>query len=183
MKRWFNFKYPKLVGLIAAILLAYLLFRNPLVSGFISHLGSLSYFGVFIAGILFAFGFTAPFAAGFFITLNPSNILLAGVLGGFGAFISDMLILKFIRFSFGGEFRRLERTKMVKKVKYLIDTYLGHKIKLYLLYAFAGVAIASPLPDEAGVILLAGFTKIKIKILAMLSFILNTLGILILLSI
>lgn len=179
----FNFKYPKIIGLLIVIIFAYIIFRNPDVENFVSNLGALSYFGTFIAGMLFAFGFTAPFAAGFFITLTPGNILLAGVLGGFGAFISDMIILKLIRFSFEKEFRRLGKTKMAKEVRYLIDTYLGHKIKLYLLYAFAGIAIASPLPDEAGVILLAGFTKIKIKILAMLSFILNTLGILILLNI
>lgn len=178
-----NFKYPKTLSLIIAIILAYAIFKDPQVESFVLNLGNLSYLGVFIGGMLFAFGFTAPFAVGFFITLNPSNILLAGVIGGFGAFIADMLIFKFIRFSFGNEFRRLEKTKSIKSVGRLIDRYLGHKIKLYLLYAFSGIAIASPLPDELGVLLLAGFTKINIKILAMLSFILNTIGILIVLNI
>ena len=50
------------------------------------------------------------------------------------------------------------------------------------MYAFVGILIASPLPDEIGVIMLAGLTKINFKILAIISFILNTLGILIILS-
>ena len=49
------------------------------------------------------------------------------------------------------------------------------------MYAFAGILIASPLPDEAGVTMLAGLTKISVKSLALISFILNTLGIIILL--
>jgi len=47
--------------LVLAIILAYILFRNPFIQSYISHLGALSYLGIFIAGILFAFGFTAPF--------------------------------------------------------------------------------------------------------------------------
>ena len=51
------------------------------------------------------------------------------------------------------------------------------------MYAVAGLIIASPLPDEAGIILLAGLTKIKASILAPISLAMNTLGILILLLI
>jgi len=48
---------------------------------------------------------------------------------------------------------------------------------------YLGILIASPLPDEAGVIMLAGLTKIKSNVFAILSFSLNTAGILILLLI
>jgi len=58
---------------------------------------------------------------------------------------------------------------------------VNEKIRIYLMYAFAGILIASPLPDEAGVTMLAGLTKISVKSLALISFILNTLGIIILL--
>jgi len=181
VKRLFKFKYPKIFCLVAAIVLAYLIFRNPSVSSFVSHLGNLSYIGVFIAGILFAFGFTAPFAAGFFITLNPHNILLVGIIGGIGALLSDLLIFSFIRVSFENEFNKLRKTKLIRSIDKTIEKSLGKKLKFYLMYVFAGFLIASPLPDEIGVIMLAGLIKIKIGILAVLSFILNTLGILVLL--
>jgi len=49
------------------------------------------------------------------------------------------------------------------------------------MYLFAGLFIASPLPDEAGVIILAGPTKLSTKALSVISFILNSLGILVIL--
>lgn len=134
-------------------------------------------------GILFAFGFTAPFAAGFFITLNPTNIWLAGTIGGLGALIADVIIFKFIRVSFNGEFSRLKNTVAMKKTGELIEKSIGKRIQLYLMYALAGLLIASPLPDEAGVIMLAGLTKIKLGTMMRLSFVLNTAGIIILLII
>jgi len=183
MKRLFKFKYPKIAILIAAIILAYFLFSNPAVYAFVSHLDKLSYLGTFIAGMLFTFGFTSPFAAGFFIVLNPSNILLSGILGGLGALISDILIFKFIRISFEDEFHSLKNTKTMKNLSTLIENSLGHKIRVYLMYALAGILIASPLPDEAGVIMLAGLTKIRTSIFSIISFILNTAGIIVLMLI
>jgi len=51
------------------------------------------------------------------------------------------------------------------------------------MYLFAGVFIASLLPDEAGVIILAGLTKLSARALSVIGFVLNSLGILIILSI
>ncbi len=183
MKRLFKFRYPKILGLIIAIVLAYLIFRNPAVSGFVSDLGDYGYLGVFIAGILFAFGFTAPFAVGFFVTLNPANVWLAGIVGGLGSLTGDMMLFKCIRFSFEDEFYRLEHTKVMKEASELIEKSIGKKFQLYLMYALAGFFIASPLPDEAGVIMLAGLTRIKLGTMMKLSFLLNTAGIIILLLI
>jgi uncharacterized membrane protein YdjX (TVP38/TMEM64 family) len=169
--------------LVLAIILAYILFRNPTIQDFISHLGTLNYLGIFIAGMLFAFGFTAPFSVGFFISLNPSNIWIAGIIGGLGALISDLIIFSTIKISFEDEFKRLRNSKIVVKLTRLIERNLTKKIKVYLMYAFAGILIASPLPDEAGITMLAGFTKIKVKALAVISYVLNTIGILVILFI
>ncbi|OIO41627.1 hypothetical protein COX97_00910 [Candidatus Pacearchaeota archaeon CG_4_10_14_0_2_um_filter_05_32_18] len=182
MKKLFKFKYPKIFLLLVMIVLSYFIFRNPSISDYLSHLGGLGYLGIFIGGILFAFGFTAPFSVGLFISLNPSNIWIAGIIGGLGALISDLLIFKLIKFSFIDEFNRLRNTKTLKNIKRLIQKSIGEKIKVYLMYALAGILIASPLPDEAGVIMLAGLTKINFKVLAIISFILNTLGIILILS-
>ncbi|MDD5193014.1 MAG: hypothetical protein PHF67_00340 [Candidatus Nanoarchaeia archaeon] len=178
-----HFHYPKITLLIILIIIAYYMFRNPAVNGLVSHLNNWSYLGVFLAGMLFSFGFTTPFAIGFFIILNPQNPILTGLLGGFGALISDLFIFKFIRFSFKDEFKRLEKTRLIKKISSLIEISLGHKISVYFIYVFAGVIIASPLPDEIGVLMLAGVTKIKPFVFSALSFIFNSLGIMIMLLI
>jgi hypothetical protein len=179
----FKFKYLKTFALLLAMILAYFSFKNPAIAGFVSGLGVWGYFGVFIAGMLFSFGFSSPFAAGFFIVLNPENFLLAGIIGGLGALASDLLIFKFIRFSFMDEFERIKKIKLLNGIPNFIEKNFGAKALLYLTYALAGIAIASPLPDEIGVIMFAGLTKIRTGTLAIISFALNTIGILILLGI
>jgi len=178
-----KFRYPKLAAFVLCIILAYIVFRNPDVSGFISHLGGFGYLGIFIAGIFFTFGFSTPFSVGFFLTASPENIFLAAILGGLGALLGDLFIFKFVRMNFMDEFKRLEKTKLIREADYLITHYLRHKIKVYLLYLFAGVIIASPLPDEAGILILAGLSHIKARVLGLISFIFNTLGILVMLMI
>jgi len=132
---------------------------------------------------LFSFGFTTPFAIGYFIVASPSNIYLAAIVGGFGALISDLLIFKVIRFSFMEEFKRLEKTQAIKRVQVLLSNRFLSKVKIYLLWAFAGFVIASPLPDELGVSMLAGLTKIKTSTLGIISFIMSSLGIFVMLLI
>jgi uncharacterized membrane protein YdjX (TVP38/TMEM64 family) len=175
----FHFKYPKIALLAILTLVSYIIFRSPNVQGFVSSLGALEYLGVFIAGILFTFGFTTPFAVGFFIILNPANPFLVAVIGGVGSLLGDLLIFSVIRFSFIDEFKRLKKTRVMKRIRSEIKLHLSYKARLYLLSAFAGLIIASPLPDEAGVTLLAGLTNIKLRTIAIISFVGNTLGILI----
>ncbi|PIN77882.1 hypothetical protein COV15_01145 [Candidatus Woesearchaeota archaeon CG10_big_fil_rev_8_21_14_0_10_34_12] len=85
-----------------------------------------------------------------------------------------MLLFSFIRFSFENEFLSLRKTKFFKEISELVEATFGSKLKFYLLYFLAGVVIASPLPDEFGVIMIAGLTKIKPGTLAFVGFVLNS---------
>lgn len=182
MKKLFKFKYPKLTILVSLIVFAYAIFKNPLVGSFFQNLGDLSYLGIFIGGLLFSFGFTTPFAIGIFLTSSPSNILIASLLGGFGAMLSDLFIYKIIKITFMDEFNKLKKTPYFKEIEKETNA-IPRRIKHYLLYAFAGIIIASPLPDEIGVSMLAGLSHVKLISLGIISFIFNTLGVFILLSI
>ena len=75
------------------------------------------------------------------------------------------------------EFESLKNTRIFKSIIIEIEKDINKKIRNYLLYIFMGIVIASPLPDEIGVTMLAGLTKIKQKYLILISFILNTIGI------
>lgn len=172
-----GFKYPKLLLLAVMIFVAYYIFSMDGVVSFLSRFDKYVYFGVFLAGILFSFGFSTPFAIGFFAVLNPSNIFLAAIIGGIGSTLSDIFIFRTIKISFQDEFDNLLREKAVLKLHKLIDSSLTVKIRQYLLYIFAGIVIASPLPDEAGVALLAGTTKINQGVFAAICFALKTFGI------
>jgi hypothetical protein len=176
-KKPFQIKYPKLFLIVGMIFLSYYIFKNPEISNQISILKELSYMGIFISGAFLSFGFSAPFAIGFLVVSNPQNVFLATLFGALGAMISDVVIFKVIKFSFMNEFRELERTKTIKKIEKIVNKNFSVKIKHYLLYLFAGIIIATPLPDEAGVSMLAGLTTIKPKILAITSFLLHAITI------
>ena len=175
--RPFKYKYPKLTALGIIILASYFIFKQPGVSSFFSGLDSLSYLGIFIAGFLFSFGFTTPFAVGLFLIINPGNIALAVAIGAIGSFLSDLLIFKMIKLSFMDEFKEIEETKAMRKFSGVINSNITKKFKLYLLYIFSGIIMASPLPDEFGVALLTGLGHIRTSTLAILSLVTKALGI------
>lgn len=177
----FTYKYPKLILFLGFAIFAYYLFNNDLFSNIIANLGTYNYLGEFVGGLLFSFGFTTPIAIAIFLKLNPSNIFLASIIGGFGALLSDLIIFKFIKFSFEEEFKKLRRERPFLFMKKNILTHINPKISHYITFAFAGILFASPLPDEAAVLVLAGISKINLKSLAVISFFFNSIGIFILL--
>lgn len=176
----FNFKYPKFFLLALTFVLAYILFmeRNvPFIEDSILNIG---YIGTFLAGILFTYGFTsAPAAALFLILAKSQNILVASLIGGFGALCGDLIIFHFIRTSFKDEINKFGKERFVKWMNHKFP----EKIKHYLLVILAGAIIASPLPDEIGVTMLSIYNKISIKWFMLLSYVLNTIGIFIILLI
>lgn len=97
--------------------------------------------------------------------------------------VSDLLIFKFIKVGFSDEFKKIRKTEFVKNADRLVEKSIGKKIKMYLTYAVAGFLITSPLPDEAGIIVLAGLNEVKARVLSVIGFILNTVGILVILGI
>jgi len=181
-KKIFSFKYPKLFILIILILLAYYLFSQPFISEWIEIFNKLGHLGVFISGFLTSLGFTAPFGIGLLSKINPSSILLATVIGGLGATIADLLIFRSIKLSFTDEFKRLEKTKLIQEIEHIVKKNKFVLVRHYLLYIFAGIVLATPLPDELGVSMLAGLTTIKPLKLALIGFILHSSAIFLILS-
>ncbi len=180
MNKNLSIKYPKFLLLITTFLIAYLLFYEKTYSPFHDFLISLGYIGTFLAGIFFVYGFTAaPATAILLILAKEQNIFLAGFIGGFGALVGDLIIFNFVRYSLDDEIKKLSKEKIV--------LYISHKtpniFKKYLVPVIAGFIIASPLPDEIGVSLLAASRTISIKIFSVISYILNTAGIFVILGV
>ncbi len=182
-KRVWFLSYPKITVFLIAVVVAYFIFRNPFVIFKIAAINGERYIGSFIAGLVYSFGFTSPFATGFFLTIAHSNPLLFAIFGGFGALLADLFIFHIVRVSFMDEFTRLEHTKGFRWFERLLCRTVPVKLHTLLLFIVAFVFIASPLPDEIGVTLIAGFTSISHRGIAIVSFIANTLGIFVLLSI
>ncbi|MBI2046941.1 hypothetical protein HYT26_02135 [Candidatus Pacearchaeota archaeon] len=184
MRHFLRLRYPKLLLLLVMTILSYLIFTNPYIKEFVLNfgIGHFGYISSFTAGILMAFGFSAPIAIGFFIISQPQNIVISAILGGLGAILGDLLIFNFVRFSFIDEFKRLERTKPFRAVIKAIEKNTTARIRNYILYIFAEIIIASPVSDEIGITMLAGLTSIKQKIFSVVTFFVHAVVILIILA-
>ena len=174
--------YPKLLLLCLSTAAAYLLY----ISGGLSWLhdidhGTGEYISLFVGGMLFTFGFTAPFGVGVFVEVaHAVNPFVGSLIGGLGALTGDLVIFHVLRFDvFQSEIDHLRSTRLLQ----WLHTVFHHerfpeKARAYFLWIFAGIIIASPLPDEFGVALVSAFSDIRKSTFAILSFTLNMLGIL-----
>jgi uncharacterized membrane protein YdjX (TVP38/TMEM64 family) len=177
-------KYPKLLLIALTIIIAVILFHEardykPLHD----FLLSIGYFGTFIGGIFYAYGFTAAPATAILLVLSEKqNIFLACLIAGSGALISDLLIFLFIKNTLKDELNKLEHEPIVKDFEHEERKIFG-KYYMHIFPAFAGFLIASPLPTEMGVAIMARQRKISLKKFLVIAWILHTIGILIVLSI
>lgn len=168
-------KYPKLLLLLFTFILAYFLLSWSDLESVRIFLSSTGYFGAFIAGLLFSYGFTtAPATATFLLLAKDGHPFITGFVGGLGALISDIILFKLIRYSMADEIKKLSKEKIIDGVNHSIPK----RIKRYLIPAFAGIIIASPLPDEIGVALFSASTDISPRVFAIVSYMMNTAGIL-----
>ncbi len=173
-------KYPKLSLYILSLFLVYLLFSG-LAHGLLHDaLVFMGYFGTFLAGLLYPFALTSAAGTGILLILaKEQNLLLAGVIAGIGALISDIILFLFIRHFFNDEVQRLSKEKVVRTV----SRWIPNSVRVYLLAFFAGLLIASPLPTEIGIMLMTSIRKISLKKFAIIAYILHASAIFIILLI
>ncbi|MGB9959697.1 MAG: hypothetical protein ACPLKQ_04155 [Candidatus Bathyarchaeales archaeon] len=167
-------KYPKLLLLVLSYVIAFILFADRSYALLHDALVFLGYFGTFLAGFLYAYAFTAaPAAAILLILAKEQNLLFAGLLAGFGALLSDLVIFHFVRHSFSDEVQKLSQGKIVQ----LLQKKVPSSIRQYLFVSLSGFLIASPLPTEIGITLLASIKSIKPRKFSIIAYILHTTAI------
>lgn len=175
-------QYPKLCLLCASFVLAYLLYHIGALNWFGHALNGHGYASIFLGGMLFSYGFTAPFGIAIFVEMaHEIHPLIGALLAGFGALISDLFIFSIARYSaFHNEIHRIQFSRPFLWIRSLLHhEKISERMRNYMLWAFAGMIIGSPLPDEFGMMLLGSVTQLKEQHVALLCFALNTLGILI----
>lgn len=166
-------KYPKLSLLLLTYIIAFVIFSERNFLPFHNLLLSLGYIGSFFTGILYVYGYSAgPATAVLFILSKEQSILLAGLVSGFGALVGDLIIFRFIRHTLSDEIEKLSKKKIVSD----IADSVPDSMKRYCLPLLAAFIIASPLPDEIGVSLLAA-GRISARAFSIVSYLLNTAGI------
>lgn len=129
-----------------------------------------------ISGVFYTSLLTAPLSIALFVVLaTTTNVYLVTLFGGIGAVLGDLLIVKFFRTIFAS-FSFLTHRHIFKGLKSIFRA-----MRLDLISIVVGlIIVASPFPDELGLILLGASSLSYFKLTA-ITFVLNTLGILILL--
>jgi hypothetical protein len=127
----------------------------------------------FISGIFFTSAFTlAPASITLIHIAQNSPIPGVVVWGGLGAMFGDLVLFLFIRDRFAEDLKNVFKPSSVKY--FLKSLHFG--FMRWLSPLIGALIIASPLPDEFGITLL-GMSKMKVMFLLPLSFIMNMLGI------
>ena len=172
-------KYPKITILLAIYVVVFFTFSFSQII-IENILSKLSILGVFVSGVMYTYSFTASVGTGAFLILAKaySPVLLA-VIGGIGAGIADVSILKFLeKFGFSSEFDGFSKegwfVSICNKMPFLTSRMFLNVVGI--------ITLASPLPDELGVILIERGKYISAKYLFILGVIANAIGIYILAS-
>lgn len=173
ISKWDHWQYKNTTFLLLSLLLFFLFAEHPVVRGTIDSIGNLGYIGAFLTGILFVSIFTvAPAAVVLYFLADHLNPLLVAFFAGLGAVAGDYLIFRFLKDRVFDEltplFLRNGGNLLVKLFK---TPYFG-----WLLPFVGAFIIASPFPDEIGIGLL-GASKLKSYQFLILSFLLNSIGI------
>ena len=176
---WHRYRYKNLTYLLISLLVSFVLLKNEIFRYFLLHLGNLGYLGAFAAGMLFVSTFTAAVGSVILLLLaeylSPLEI---GLIAGLGAVVGDTVIFQFIR-----------NKGLVNEIAHLFEYFGGDKISHLLhtkyfswtLPVIGALIIASPLPDELGVSLM-GISKMKTAQFLVVSFLLNSVGIFLIIS-
>jgi len=174
-KRSKNYFLLDIIIIFLSVLFAVFLVESGTISMILVSVKGLELWGSFVSGMFFTSAFTTPPAIAVLGEIaRAQGIFSTAVLGGAGAVIGDLIIFRFIRDRFSLHLLELMRQEGVgKKFRELL------RLKYFRWFTFliGGLIIASPLPDELGVSLL-GFSKMKLLWFVSISFIFNSIGIL-----
>lgn len=163
--------------IMISVFVAIVIYQSDSIRNYIYSLSDISaYAAMFLIGILFSSTFTVAIASSFFLffaqTFNPLTIALVG---GLGAFAGDTFIFKFLKDDLVADFEYLEKYIPKHTAKRIIHS----KLIFWLAPLLAALMIASPLPDEVGLLVLASI-KLKYHHFFLVSYALNTVSIFVL---
>lgn len=175
MQHW---KYKNTTFLLLGIFAAFVFLKHEPFHNFLLQFGQLGYIGAFLGGMLFVSTFTITTGALILLVLaerlSPVEI---GLVAGAGAVLGDLLIFRFVKDNLAKELGEIYNSFGGRHLTAVFST----KYFSWLFPVFGAIVIASPLPDELGVSLM-GISKMKTYKFILLSFILNAVGIFLVVS-
>lgn len=179
MRVWNKFHYKNLTLLFLSLVFAVFVSRYEPFHEFLLHLGNFGYVGAFIAGILFVSTFTVATGAVILLVLAERlSAIELGIIAGAGAVVGDFTIFRLIKDTLITElslvYNKIDHDHHV--IKLLHTNYFSWSLPVV-----GALIIASPFPDEIGVTLM-GISKMKTYKFLLVSFVLNAIGIFLVVS-
>lgn len=133
------------------------------------------FLSAFIAGMLFTSLFTTPLSFLAIGQLAPlMNPWVLALIAAAGALLGDLFLLMLVEDHAAEDVEHALSKKFVHKLKLLFRHPLLH----WLTPALGALIIASPLPDELGLTLM-GLSKVRPLVIAPISYVMNFIGIMI----
>lgn len=178
LKRRQNWRYKNTTLLVLSLIVFFYLLNQGFSQTFIQNVGNLGYFGSFVSGLFFVSVFTvAPASAVLFEISKTLNLYGVAVVAGMGAVLGDYIILRFLKDRVFEELYPLfKKAKGSLWANFFASPFFSWTIPL-----IGAIIIVSPLPDEIGISLM-GLSKIKNWQFILVTFLLNSTGIFVILS-
>ena len=165
--------YTNLLLIALGVAATFVLAKTPQFSALLLSLGSYSYLGAFVAGILFVCTPTTTIGALTLVILSKElPILPLCVVAGLGAVVADLGMFHFVRDDLFIELEDIYNQMHGRKLSHIFHS----KLFRWTLPVIGAMIIASPLPDELGVGLM-GISKLSTWRFSLLSWVLNSVGI------
>jgi len=164
--------FPHLTTVFLSYIAAFLLFLFLGPDFFRNLILPFGALGLFIAGMLYTYSFTASTGAVLLITLAPLYPPgVIAVIAGIGATLADVTIFRLIRNDLKEEVHRIGSSLIMRRIGGA-PLFRDHWFRDVL----GALILASPLPDEIGIAIMAS-AKIKEGPFSLLTFISDTIGI------
>lgn len=178
MRYWKAWKYKNLTILLLSILFAFAISRIEVLRTFLLDLGTLGYLGAFIGGLLFVSAFTIGIGTVILLILAERfSPLEVAIIAGIGGAVGDFTIFRFLK------------DNLIKEIMPLYNRLGGSHLTQFfrkkhlrwLLPIIGAIIIISPFPDEIGIALM-GLSKIKKYQFLIIAFILDVIGVYLIIS-
>ncbi len=159
---------------VLSVLIAVLLVRTGVLAAVLASSEGLGAWSAFVAGMFFTSLFTtAPAIAALGEISLLQGVFTTALLGAAGAVLGDLLIFRFVRDRFS---EHVSEILLHESIWRRFRLLFRRRFFRWIILLVGGIILASPLPDELGVAVL-GFSKMRVKYFAVLSFVFNFLGI------
>src|SRR3990167_7067009 len=163
---------------ILSLSFAWYLIKSGILDTLVHSLLPIRFLAEFVAGLFYTSFLTSPIAVAMLIILaTDSNPIILAFMAGAGSVAGDLIIVKLFRKDLSQDINLATHQLHIDRVNKIL-----RKLKLDFVTTILGaIIVASPIPDELGLMML-GASKLSYQQIAIISYILNTAGILLIVA-